>query len=125
MNFTPSKTLALLISNKINPNRQPTLQMNNTGIEEFSPHNYLSLIFTTNLSWVLHINEICDRLSKKIVIERLLICVEGKLAESICYDTIFDTCKLMTRQELHALQICKLASKVVIKGFFSSLVGLF
>jgi len=46
MNFTPSKTLALLISNKINPNRQPTLQMNNTDIEEFSSHNYLGLIFT-------------------------------------------------------------------------------
>ena len=70
MDFSPSKTEALLISNKINANRQPTLQMNDTDIEEFSSHKHLGLIFTTNLSWSLHINEICERVSKKLDVLR-------------------------------------------------------
>ena len=70
MNFSPDKTEALLISNKANPQPQPSLQMNGINIDDRSSHKHLGLTFNNNLSWSPHIDDICGRVSKKLDVLR-------------------------------------------------------
>ena len=64
--FSEIKTKSLLISNKIDANKNPPVMMNNTIIEEVPSFTYLGLTFTKNLRWNNHIDKVTTKARKRL-----------------------------------------------------------
>ena len=59
--FAPHKTKTLTISNKIDANQNPSIELNGHIIENVPTHTYLGLKFSNNLRWNHHINDIATK----------------------------------------------------------------
>ena len=66
VNFSPSKTKSLVISNKPNANLNPRVNLKGKVIEEVDSHIYLGVRFSRNLRWSHHINDISIKARKKL-----------------------------------------------------------
>ena len=66
INFSPSKTKTLLISNKTTPNAHPDLSLQGHIISSVPQHKHLGIVLSHNLRWNAHINDVVTRCSKKI-----------------------------------------------------------
>ena len=66
VNFSPSKTKSLTISNKPDAHRNPQVKLFGEFIEEVKTHKYLGLKFSHNLRWKHHIHDIALNARKKL-----------------------------------------------------------
>ncbi len=66
VNFSPSKTKSLTISNKQDAQLNPHVLIDGKFINEVDSHPYLGLRFSNNLRWKAHINEIVTKARKKL-----------------------------------------------------------
>ena len=64
--FAPEKTKSLIISNKKDSHKNPSLIFKGKIIEEVSAHTYLGVLFTGNLSWNKHIHLVEMKARKKL-----------------------------------------------------------
>jgi len=76
INFAPTKTKALIISNKKDLILNPPLFLNGTQITEVKSHTYLGVTFTRNLRWNEHINTVYIKSKKRL---NMLIPLKFKL----------------------------------------------
>ena len=74
--FSPSKTKSLIISNKKDSNLNPPVCINNLPIEEVKSFKYLGLNFTSNLRWSLHIDHITHKAQRRL---NLMLALKWKL----------------------------------------------
>ena len=74
--FSPSKTKSLIISNKKDSNLNPPVCINNLPIEEVKSFKYLGLNFTSNLRWSLHIDHITHKAQSRL---NLMLALKWKL----------------------------------------------
>jgi len=58
VDFSPSKTKSLIVSNKKDANLNPPVLFNNVIIDEVSSYKYLGLHFASNLRWNSHIDAV-------------------------------------------------------------------
>ena len=58
VDFHPRKTVAFLVSKKVDPVAHPPLSMNNTVLTESSCHKHLGITFSNTCDWKEHINSI-------------------------------------------------------------------
>ena len=58
VDFHPRKTVAFLVSKKLDPVAHPPLSMNNTVLTESSCHKHLGITFSNTCDWKEHINSI-------------------------------------------------------------------
>ena len=66
VNFSPTKTKSLIISNKADAHLNPPVFLFNQAIEEVQSHMYLGLRFANNLRWKHHVNDIAQSARKKL-----------------------------------------------------------
>ena len=66
VSFASKKTKSLTLNTKHDSNLNPTIRFIGHDVEEFQAHTYLGLIFTTKLSWNIHINNIDQKARKKL-----------------------------------------------------------
>ena len=66
VNFSPTKTKSLIISNKVDAHLNPPILLFDQAIEEVQSHMYLGLRFSNNLKWKHHINDIAQNARKKL-----------------------------------------------------------
>ena len=66
VNFSPSKTKSLIISNKKDSTKNPPVFLNNRQIAEVSNFKYLGVHFTSNLKWGLHIETTAAKAQKRL-----------------------------------------------------------
>ena len=66
VNFSPTKTKAMLISTKHNPLVHPPLVFDGTILEEISKHKHLGLTLQDDLKWNTHIDNICVTANKRL-----------------------------------------------------------
>ena len=64
--FAPEKTKSLTISNKRDAHLNPSINFEGHQIEEVQSHTYLGLLFTQNLSWNPHINNVETKARRKL-----------------------------------------------------------
>ena len=76
VSFAPKKTKSLTLSTKHDSNLNPTIRFKGHDVEEVQAHTYLGLIFTTKLSWNIHINNVEQKARKKL---NMLIPLKFKL----------------------------------------------
>ena len=112
--FNPNKSVALLLSRKVNHPLHPPLFMENTPINEVEAHKHLGLFLSNDCSWHQRINYmyIKDKAWARInIMRRLKYKLDRKSLESIYIsfirpllehgDTVWDNC---TQYELDKLQ---------------------
>ena len=66
VNFSPTKTKSLIMSNKPDAHLNPPVHLFHQAIEEVDSHTYLGLRFSKNLRWKHHINDIAQNARKKL-----------------------------------------------------------
>lgn len=66
INFSAPKTKSLIISNKTDSQRNPSVHLNNTAISEEVSHPYLGVIFSNNLKWSTHIDKVAVKARKRL-----------------------------------------------------------
>ena len=66
VNFSPTKTKSLIISNKPDAHLNPPVYLLHQAIEEVDSHTYLGLRFSNNLRWKHHINDVATNARKKL-----------------------------------------------------------
>ena len=66
VSFAPEKTKSLTVSNKRDSNQNPVIHFKNHIIEEVQSHTYLGLLFTSKLSWNMHINNVEQKARKRL-----------------------------------------------------------
>ena len=74
--FSPSKTKSLVISNKKDSNLNPPVFINDQPIDEVTSYKYLGLHFTSNLRWNLHIDNITSKAQRRL---NLMLALKWKL----------------------------------------------
>ena len=60
VDFNPTKTSTLLISQRQHPFFHPSLEMNNVVLNETTSHKHLGLTISNTCSWIEHINNIAE-----------------------------------------------------------------
>ena len=70
VDFNPSKTESLLVTQKRDPPLQPNILFNDTIVECKKFHKHLGLTLSSDLTWGLHINDILERAGKRLDILR-------------------------------------------------------
>ena len=76
VDFAPEKTKSLIISNKRDAYKNPSVKFGGHPVEEVSEHTYLGLLFTSKMSWNSHINNVAIKTRKKM---NLMIPLKFKL----------------------------------------------
>lgn len=72
VNFSVPKTKALIVSNKLDRHNNPSVEMNNTHIDEVQSHKHLGVIIHQSLTWSSHIDEIYIKAMRRLdVIQRM------------------------------------------------------
>ena len=72
MVFNPSKTVSLTINNiSKNHDIQP-LMLESTLVSEVGEHTHLGVIFSKNMSWKAHINNLCKKASQRLGMMQVL-----------------------------------------------------
>ena len=66
VSFSPSKTRSLLISNRPDRHLSPPVRFNDTVVEEVLNHKYLGMIFSSDLRWNKHIDEVVIKARKRL-----------------------------------------------------------
>ena len=66
VSFSVPKTKSLIVSQKRDFRLNPPLHMNNTVLDEVDYHKHLGITFSNNLSWGLHIDEICKKAMQRL-----------------------------------------------------------
>ena len=66
VNFSPTKTKSLIISNKHDRQSNPAVYFDNLPITEVNNHTYLGLKFSYNLKWNDHIEDISVKATKRL-----------------------------------------------------------
>ena len=66
VNFSPSKTKSLTISNKHDVNLNPKVSLMGKNVEEVTSHTYLGLRFANNLRWKAHIQDVSVKARRKL-----------------------------------------------------------
>lgn len=66
VNFNPNKTETVLFTRKFNTNPKPTLDMNDTPVQEVNNHKHLGLTLQDDCSWSIYFNEIVNKVSPMI-----------------------------------------------------------
>ena len=64
--FSPPKTKSLIVSNKVDRDLNPRIQLNGYDIEEVRSHTYLGLTFSNDLRWSHHIDEVATKARKRM-----------------------------------------------------------
>ena len=72
VNFSPPKTEALTISNKLNVNEHPKLFLNGHTIKEVQTHKHLGMILSHDLKWNKHIGDLCVSCRRRLDLLRAL-----------------------------------------------------
>jgi hypothetical protein len=72
ISFNPQKTDSLYVSNKPD-NLIPPLFFDNSMIENVDHHKHLGITISSNLTWNLHIEEVCTKALRRLDILRLIV----------------------------------------------------
>jgi len=87
--FSAPKTKSLLISNKGIPADHPDLTLQRQVIECVSKHKHLGMVFSHNLRWNAHIDDVISRCSKKInLLKKFKYKLDRKSLETIYFSFI-------------------------------------
>ena len=90
VNFNPSKTKCMTISNK--KVEHPPLYFDNTELKTVTEHKHIGLTFTNNLSWTPHVNDIVHKASKMCdVLRKLQYQIDRLSLETIYFSFIRPT----------------------------------
>jgi hypothetical protein len=66
VDFNPSKTVCLLVSNKRTPTTHPPLYMDCQSIKNVESHKDLEIHFSNNCHWYLHIQSLLTKVSQRL-----------------------------------------------------------
>ena len=116
VDFNPSKTESLLITQKNNRPLQPDLFFGNATVETKQSHKHLGLTFSSNLSWGRHIEEILVKANKRLDVLRGLKWQLDRKTLEILYksyirpileygDVVWLNCTEQEKQELEKFQL--------------------
>lgn len=84
VNFSPTKTEAMLISNKTDEDSIPDITFQGSIIKNVSFHKHLGVYLSSNLKWAKHIDYLCDVACKKLwALKRLKYILDRKSLETI------------------------------------------
>ena len=115
VNFAPSKTFYMRITNRNHQQPLPTIYLCGEPITETTQIKTLGVTLTKNLSWGVHINNIISRASKRLLVMRKYrFCLSRKALETIYISMIrpileygnvlYDNCPASTGRSIESIQ---------------------